>query len=175
MPSAYEYPLLIERLPHYPMVDAPDQEIDEVPAVHYFDDLSAGMGACVRKTVTGEDIAAFGELSGDKNPLHFDPEYPSPFGGVIAHGLICASLWSGLLGMRCPGEGTLWIEQTIRFLDVVRPGDTVEAEVVVRELLPQGRKSGRVRLDCVVRVVAPGLARKVIEGEALVSVPRRPL
>src|SRR5205814_10051009 len=111
------------------------------------EDLSPGMSADFVRTVTERDIALFGEVSGDTNPLHFDETFASatPFKGRIAHGILTASYVSTVLGMEMPGPGTIFLGMNIRFKAPVRIGDTVAARCTVREILVERR---RVVFDC---------------------------
>jgi 3-hydroxybutyryl-CoA dehydratase len=70
-------------------------------------DLNVGDTASVSKIFTEEDVQGFSDLSLDKNPIHLDQSYAeqSVFGKKIVHGMLAASLFSGLLGMKLPGEG----------------------------------------------------------------------
>lgn len=91
--------------------------------------------------ITDDQIEAFARLSGDRNPAHFDDAFARRIGfdGHIAHGVIAASLLSAVLGMDLPGPGSVFLEQRVRFLKPVYPGDTIRAalEVVrVREDKP---------------------------------------
>ena len=56
----------------------------------FFEDLSVGQEASLSKTVTEADIAAFAEISGDKNPVHLDAQYAAGtmFKERIAHGML---------------------------------------------------------------------------------------
>jgi 3-hydroxybutyryl-CoA dehydratase len=132
------------------------------------DDLKPGMSAEFTKTVSEQDIARFGEVSGDTNPVHFDEAFASttPFKGRIAHGVLTASYISTVLGMQMPGPGTIFLGLNIRFKAPVRIGDTVTAVCTVRDVTPEKR---RVALDCICKV---GDA-VVIEGEATVMPPAR--
>ena len=80
----------------------------------YFEDLAVGMRATIRKTVENEDVIGFAELSGDHNPIHLSEHFArkTRFGGRIVHGLYTASLISGVIGMRLPGPGAVYISQT---------------------------------------------------------------
>ena len=111
------------------------------------EDLSPGMSATFARTVTERDIALFGEVSGDINPVHFDETFASatPFKGRIAHGVLAASYISTVLGMELPGPGTIFVGLDIRFKAPVRIGDTVTAMCTVREILAERR---RVIFDC---------------------------
>jgi len=86
--------------------------------------------------VTEEDILAFGKISGDFNPLHFDDAYASStiFGRRIAHGMISLAKFSGIFGMDLPGLGTLWLSQSVQFLKPVFIGETYKAIAEVTAL-----------------------------------------
>jgi acyl dehydratase len=89
-------------------------------------------------TVTDEQIEAFARLSGDRNPVHFDDGFARRIGfdGHIAHGAVTASLLSALLGMQLPGPGSVFLEQRVRFLAPVRPGDTITGTLEVTKVRP---------------------------------------
>jgi len=83
--------------------------------------------------VTDEHIEAFARLSGDRNPVHFDDDFARRIGfdGRIAHGAVTAALLSAVLGMDLPGPGSVFLEQRVRYLAPVRPGDTIVAALEV--------------------------------------------
>jgi 3-hydroxybutyryl-CoA dehydratase len=97
------------------------------------DSFSIGEKASISHTVTEDDIATFGRLSGDYNPVHFDEEYArtTRFGGRIAHGILAAAFVSAVLGTKLPGPGAIYLGQTYKFTAPVRIGDTVTAAVEV--------------------------------------------
>lgn len=136
---------------------------------YYINDLKPGMSESFAKTVTERDIALFGEVSGDVNPVHFDEDFAKStiFKGRIAHGVLSASYISTVLGMKLPGPGTIFMSLTTRFKAPVRIGDTVVATCTVRELNQEKR---RVVLDCVCKVGDV----TVVDGEAMVMAPARP-
>ena len=84
-------------------------------------------------TITDEKIEAFAQLSGDRNPVHFDDAFAQRIGfeGHIAHGAVVTALLSAVLGMDLPGPGSVFLEQRVRFLKPVRPGDTITAALEV--------------------------------------------
>ena len=135
----------------------------------YFEDLAIGMRETYSKLVRASDVVGFAELTGDRNPIHLSEHFAAktPFGGRIAHGLYTAGLISAVIGTRMPGPGAIYISQTLRFLAPVRIGDTVLASVEVVELTEKG---ARAQLAC--RCTVEGTA--VLEGEAVVKIPRRP-
>lgn len=135
----------------------------------YFDELKVGMRETIRKTVQNEDVIGFAELSGDHNPIHLSEHFArkTRFGGRIVHGLYTASLISGVIGMRLPGPGAVYISQTLNFVGPVKIGNVVDVAVEVVELTEKGR---RVRLRCECRVAD----QIVLEGEGVLSVPPTP-
>jgi 3-hydroxybutyryl-CoA dehydratase len=76
-----------------------------------------------------------------------------------------AGLISAVLGMRLPGPGAVYLEQSLRFRRPVRIGDTVTARVEVLDVIPERR---RVRLATTCRTQHGDL---VVDGEALIMVP----
>jgi 3-hydroxybutyryl-CoA dehydratase len=134
----------------------------------YFEDLSVGMTESYAKTVKSSDVVGFAEITGDRNPIHLSEHFAAktPFKNRIAHGLYTASLISAVIGTRLPGPGAIYLSQTLKFLSPVKIGDTVEAIVQVVELIAERQ---RARLSCICKVGDT----LVLEGEALVKIPRR--
>ena len=128
-----------------------------------FEDLAIGIKASFAKTITEADIILFAGASGDNNAMHINEEFArtTPFKGRIAHGMLTASVISAAIAGRLPGPGTVYLSQNLRFKAPVRPGDTVQATVTVKEL--QAEKK-RVLLTTVCTVGD----KVVIDGEALV-------
>jgi 3-hydroxybutyryl-CoA dehydratase len=64
-----------------------------------------------------EDVNLFMNLTGDKNPVHYDEEYTKDtiFKKPIIHGFLASSIFSKILGMEMPGKGTIYINQNISF------------------------------------------------------------
>jgi len=136
---------------------------------YYFEDLELGMEASFQKVVTEADINGFAEVTGDKNPVHLDPEYAAKtmFKERIAHGMLTASFISAVFGTELPGPGVIYISQTLNFRAPVKIGQTVTAKVRLVELFPAKR---RARFDTI--CTADG--KVVLEGEAMLMVPARP-
>lgn len=119
-----------------------------------FADLALGQTASTKIRVTPEMIAAFASVTGDHNPIHTDPVYAQArFGGVIAHGVLLVGFFSALLATRLPGPGALARDLNVRFRAPVRPGDEVDIEVKIVELVPKIRKAvldGRAKVGATV-------------------------
>jgi acyl dehydratase len=95
--------------------------------------LKVGDTASRAKVITDADIRAFAEVSGDYNPIHLDNDFASKtrFGQRIAHGMLSASLISAVLANDLPGEGSIYLGQTLQFVAPVFVGDEVTARVTV--------------------------------------------
>jgi 3-hydroxybutyryl-CoA dehydratase len=135
----------------------------------YFEELRLGQTAFLERTVGEADVVAFAAVSGDDNPVHLDAAFAAgtPFKERIAHGMLSASYISALLGAHMPGPGAIYLSQTLTFKRPVRLGATVRAEVEIAALDPE---KARATLSC--RCTVDGKA--VLEGEAVVMVPRSP-
>jgi acyl dehydratase len=85
------------------------------------------------RTVTMRDIELFTELTGDRNPLHYDEEVAaaSRFGGIIVQGGVTTGLLNAVVAEALPGPGTVFLHTDWRFLAPVKPGDEITAEVEV--------------------------------------------
>lgn len=129
--------------------------------------LEIGMSSNFSKTITECDIYGFAGITGDFNPAHINQEYAgqSKFGGRIAHGMLSAGLISTVIGMQLPGPGTIYLNQTLKFMAPVYIGDTITATVKVSELLPQ-KKQVILETVCINQN-----GKKIIEGTALVMPP----
>jgi 3-hydroxybutyryl-CoA dehydratase len=90
----------------------------------------------ITKTITDSDIQIFADVIGDHNPIHVDDAFArtTRFGRRIAHGMLTASLISSVLANKLPGEGSVYLGQTLQFVAPVFPGDEVTARVTVKEI-----------------------------------------
>ena len=81
------------------------------------------------------DIELFTELTGDRNPLHYDEEAASSsrFGGIIVQGGVTSGLLNAVVAEDLPGAGSVFLHVNWDFKAPVRPGDEITAEVEVLE------------------------------------------
>jgi acyl dehydratase len=95
-----------------------------------------GEVAKLSRTVEPDDIARFTEISGDKNPLHYDAELAktTPFGEIIVQGGVTSAILNAVVAEELPGPGTVFLKVEWNFRAPVRPGDTIEGEVEVLEV-----------------------------------------
>lgn len=100
-----------------------------------YEDIQIGDKDSFTKTISEYDIVQFARLTGDFNPVHLDQEYAkqTPFKERIAHGILSGSIISTVLGMRLPGPNTIYLSQNFKFLEPVKIGDTIQANVEVIE------------------------------------------
>ncbi|WP_169544510.1 MaoC family dehydratase [Sneathiella aquimaris] len=134
---------------------------------YFLEDLSVGMQAQYAKTVTEADIILFSGVSGDTNPVHLNAEFAAQtmFKERIAHGMLSASFLSTIFGTKLPGPGAIYMNQNLNFKAPVCIGDTVVAEVTLREI-----NGKRVSFDCKCSIGDT----VVLDGEATLMVSKRP-
>jgi len=106
-----------------------------IPADERADAMQIGTTARRSRTVTARDIELFTEMTGDRNPLHYDERAASAsrFGRVIVQGGVTSGLLNALVAEDLPGPGSVFLETHWRFLAPVAPGDTITAEAEVLE------------------------------------------
>jgi len=100
--------------------------------------LSVGQRARRTQTVTMRQIELYAEITGDRNPLHFDADFAARtrFGRLVAQGGITAGMLNTLVAMDVPGPGTVFLSQSLKYLAPAYVGDTLTAEVEVLSLKP---------------------------------------
>ena len=95
------------------------------------------VGAVARRsrTVSVRDIELFTDITGDRNPLHYDAALAeaSRFGGIIVQGGVTSGLLNAVVAEDLPGPGTVFLHVDWDFKAPVRPGDEITAEVEVLE------------------------------------------
>ena len=80
--------------------------------------LCVGQRASRSQTVTAEQIELYAQVTGDRNPLHFDPDFAARtrFGRLVAQGGIAAGMLNTLVAMDLPGPGTVFMSQSLKYL-----------------------------------------------------------
>src|SRR3954451_10189718 len=97
------------------------------------DTPEVGASASRTRTVTERDIVLFTEITGDRNPIHYDADLAasSRFGSVVVQGGVTSGLLNALVAEQLPGPGSVFLEVAWRFLAPVRPGDEITASATV--------------------------------------------
>ena len=114
------------------------------------------------RVVEDGDIVRFTEISGDRNPLHYDTQAAARtrLGGIVVQGGVTTAILNAVVAERLPGPGTVFLETHWRLLAPTRPGDTITGEVEVTSV--RGDKPITTLLTRVVRddgeVLAEGTA-----------------
>lgn len=129
-----------------------------------FDKISIDDTYYISKTIREEDIIQFAGITGDFNPLHLDSEYAKKtrFGERIAHGFLTASLISAVIGKTY--SGSIYLNQTLKFVKPVRIGDTIRATIKVL------RKDEQRKFIELETICSNQNKQNVIEGRALILI-----
>ncbi len=151
------------------------------PFRRYFDELQIGESLLThRRTVTEADIVNFGCLSGDHFYMHFDElaATESQFGKRIAHGYFVLSAAAGLFVSPAPGPVLAnYGLDTLRFINPVGIGDTIQARLTCKRKIDQGKKSPKGEPQGVVAwdvEVSNQLGELVASYDILTLVLKRP-
>jgi acyl dehydratase len=97
---------------------------------------AVGQKAQRSRTVTARDIELFTEISGDRNPLHYDEEAAraTRFGGIVVQGGVTSAILNAVVAEDLPGPGTVFLHVNWNFKAPVRPGDIITGEVKVTKV-----------------------------------------
>lgn len=95
-----------------------------------------GATASRTRTVQARDIELFTELTGDRNPLHYDEDFATRtrMGGLVVQGGVTSGLLNAVVAEDLPGPGSVFLHVDWSFRAPVRPGDRITAEVEVLEV-----------------------------------------
>ncbi|MDX1905634.1 MAG: MaoC family dehydratase [Bacteroidia bacterium] len=115
--------------------------------------------------VSQEQVNTFAEVTGDKNPLHLDPEYAAKtiFRRPAVHGAFAIGVFSKIMGMEFPGPGTIYLEHQIQFLKPMYPEVDYKAVVTLVSTVPD-KHQGVFRTE----IWQDGSDRQIVNGEATV-------
>ncbi len=126
------------------------------------EEVKVGDKAMFSKLITEEDVAAFAEITDDRNPLYWNEEYArkTRFEGRIVPSMLTASLIPALISKDLPG--CIPLSHNLRFLEAVRIGDTIT--VLIQVIAYDGRQRiVTFRTECFNQD-----RLKVLTGEAMV-------
>jgi acyl dehydratase len=87
------------------------------------------------RTVRAADISLFTEMTGDRNPLHYDEAVATAtrFGGIVVQGGVTTGLLNAVVAEDLPGPGSVFLHTDWSYRAPVRPGDLITATVEVLE------------------------------------------
>jgi len=97
---------------------------------------TVGQTASRSRAITARDIELFTEMTGDRNPLHYDAERAAGtrMGGIVCQGGVTSGILNAVVAEDLPGPGTVFLEVHWSFKAPVRPGDTITGEVTVQKV-----------------------------------------
>ena len=96
-------------------------------------DINVGQTARRTRRISARDIELFTELTGDRNPVHYDADLAarSRFGGLVVQGGVTSGLLNAVVAEDLPGPGSVFLNVQWDFRAPVRPGDVITAQVRV--------------------------------------------
>jgi acyl dehydratase len=110
----------------------------DTKAVTPWDDTINGrplIGSCAERSrrTSMQDVVAFSDMTGDRNPLHYDEELAAatPFGGLIVQGGVTSGLLNAIVAEDLPGPGTVFLGVEWRFVKAVAVGEMIVGRVEV--------------------------------------------
>lgn len=126
--------------------------------------MQVGDHASRTREVTQRDIELFTEISGDRNPLHYDDVVAAAtrFGGIVVQGGVTSSLLNAVVAEDLPGPGSVFLNTNWNFRSAVRPGDTITAWVKISKL-----REDKPIIDLACRITNQDEVT-VLEGTAIV-------
>ena len=88
------------------------------------------------RTTKMSDIHLFTEMTGDKNPIHYDEELArkTPFGKLIVQGGVTTGLLNACVAEDLPGPGTVFLSTELKFLKAVGVGEELTARVEIESV-----------------------------------------
>jgi len=130
-----------------------------------YNELTVGMSSEIEKVFDLKSVQKFANLVDDHNPIHLDEEYASKsiFKKRIVHGLLVSGLISAVIGTKLPGEGSIYLGQSLSFIKPVYLQDKIKAKVEVIKLRDD-KKLVTLKTICVNQD-----NEEVINGEAVVK------
>ena len=95
--------------------------------------VTVGQTASRSITFTSDHVEKYAEISGDRNPLHFDESFAkkTKFGKLVVQGGLTTGILHALVAMDMPGPGTVFLSQNWKFTAPVFIGDTIVAEAEI--------------------------------------------
>ena len=99
-------------------------------------ELKIGMTYELRKSFSSEEVVKFSQLSLDNNPVHTDDAYAQDtiFKSKIVHGFLSGSLFSAIIGTKLPGNGSIYLNQTMNFRRPIFHNQLVVARVTIVDI-----------------------------------------
>lgn len=130
--------------------------------------LKVGDTVTKRILINDDTINKYMDVSGDYSPIHADENYAAntKFGKRIVHGMLIGAFFSRIIGMELPGPGSIYVQQSMRFVAPVFIGQEIQIIVIVKEI-------DIIRNRCKLSTQCLGLDEKLlVDGIAEVIPPK---
>lgn len=97
---------------------------------------AVGQSAERSRTTRMADILAFTEMTGDRNPVHYDKALAekTPFGKLIVQGGVTTGILNAVVAEDLPGPGTVFLGVEWKFVKAVGIDETITGRVEVVEV-----------------------------------------
>jgi acyl dehydratase len=88
------------------------------------------------RRVGPDDIRLFTQISGDRNPLHYDEAFAraTRLGEIVVQGGVTTAILNAVCAEDLPGPGSVFMNTNWSFRAPVRPGDVITGRVEVLEV-----------------------------------------
>ena len=149
------HPRVLTAITHRYIAGSATQPAPPHPFRLKFHDLPIGYQLkTASRTITLDDIEHFAHFTGDTFYAHMDEEAAKAnplFGGRVAHGYLILAFAAGLFVDAAPGPVLAnYGLDNLRFVKPVKPGDSIQVQLTVKEKLLRKPEQGEVRWDVVV-------------------------
>lgn len=123
-----------------------------------------------RRTITEEHVKSYAEITGDRNPLHFDEAFAkrTRFGKLIVHGGITAGTLNALVAERL-APGAVFLEQELKYTAAACVGDDLVATGTVT-WVHDSKPVVKLDVDVTAKGAADAEPRQVLTGKVVVYV-----
>jgi acyl dehydratase len=94
---------------------------------------TVGQSAERSRTTCMQDILSFTDMTGDRNPVHYDEELAkkTSFGKLIVQGGVTSGILNALVAEDLPGPGTVFLGVEWKFLKAVGVNEEITGRVEV--------------------------------------------
>lgn len=130
------------------------------------DRFRPGMVFSEEVTLSPALVESFAQFSGDRNPLHLQADSAREYGFArpVAHGAIQSAIVSRLIGMKVPGPGAVWMNQSMEWMRPAFVGDTIKVEAEIESV-----SAGAETLSLILRATNQN-QEELMKGTAKVKV-----
>ncbi|RZJ27759.1 MAG: hypothetical protein EOO48_11235, partial [Flavobacterium sp.] len=87
-------------------------------------EIKVGQKATAKRIFDADAVKAYAALTGDNNPVHFDPDFASTtiFKKPIVHGPLVITLITTMFANKLPGPGSVYLSHDVKYMLAVYYG-----------------------------------------------------